>query len=292
MPAPGEPEGNPPAERPKPRWTLALVAILAVGFLFVLVPFLFWEATWFGRPLNDDQLAKAFADSEQPREIQHALSQVADRILSPVPAARASARQFYPAVAQVAQTGGSELRLTAAWVMGQDNSVPEFHQELLRLLADPNPMVRRNAALALVRFGDAAGRGEIRAMLRPYPIAAPAAGAVAERIKPAEVLNPGTLVGRIDAPGQRTEVRSEVRSEVPGAVERWLVPNGAPVASGQPILLVDPSSAEIHDALLALAIVGEKEDLPLIAQYSQYGSPEVRQQADATAQAIRARAAG
>jgi hypothetical protein len=42
-------------------------------------------------------------------------------------------------------------------------------------LQDHNPMVRRNAALALVRFGDSTGRAEIRSMLRPETVAAPAA---------------------------------------------------------------------------------------------------------------------
>ena len=34
------------------RHNVALFAILALTFLFVLMPFLFWQATWFGRPLD------------------------------------------------------------------------------------------------------------------------------------------------------------------------------------------------------------------------------------------------
>ena len=37
----------------KRRW---LYLILAMTFFFVLMPFLFWQATWFGRPLDDAQL--------------------------------------------------------------------------------------------------------------------------------------------------------------------------------------------------------------------------------------------
>src|ERR1700693_3691901 len=95
----------------KQRW---LIIILALTFLFVLMPFLFWQATWFGRPLNDEQLERALTDREHPREIQHALSQVADRVLSANPATRDSARRFYPAVTGIAQSGGGELRLAAA----------------------------------------------------------------------------------------------------------------------------------------------------------------------------------
>lgn len=277
----------PPKEKPRvaARW---LFAILALTFLFVLMPFLFWQATWFGRPLNDEQLSKSLADNEHPREVQHALSQVADRIMSPDSAMRDSARRFYPQTIAIAQSGGDELRLTAAWVMGQDNSVPEFHKELLRLLNDPNPMVRRNAALALIRFGDASGHAQILAMLQPYAMPSPQAGTLIERMKPGDVINPGTLLGRIETAGKK----NEVRSQVPGTVRRWQVPDGASIAAGEPIMLVDPSSAEVWESLRALYLVGNKEDLPSVEQISQGAgvTSDLRTQAEATAKAIESRA--
>ena len=191
---------TPPKPGLKRRW---LFVILALTFLFVLMPFLFWQATWFGKPLNDAQLQKSLVDREHPREIQHALSQVADRMLARDAFTRDSARQFYPQVVQIAQNGQDELRLTAAWVMGQDNSIPDFHQELVRLLQDPNPMVRRNAALGLVRFGDASGLAEIRSMLQPSAIAAPSGGsALDERLKP----------GRCDKSGHTARTNRTRRS--------------------------------------------------------------------------------
>ena len=54
-----------------------------------------------------------------------------------------------------------EVRNTDAWVMGQDTSGAGFHETLLKMLQDPSPMVRGNAALSLVRFGDATGRPQI-----------------------------------------------------------------------------------------------------------------------------------
>ena len=280
---PGKPSDAPPAKPGvRKRW---LLAILALTFLFVLMPFLFWQATWFGRPLNDAQMEKSLADREHPRAMQHALSQVADRILSPNPTTRQSARRFYPAVVDIAQSGSDALRLTAAWVMGQDNSIPEFHQELVRLLADPNPMVRRNAALALVRFADLAGRGEIRAMLEPYPMPAPRAGTLVARMKPGDAVNPGTLLGRITAGGGDMEVRSDIS----GTIDRWLVPDGATVTAGQPILLVVPSDAEVREALRALSLIGEKQDLPAVERFSDHTSANLRRQAAATAQSIRSR---
>jgi hypothetical protein len=269
----------------KRRW---LFVILALTFLFVLMPFLFWQATWFGKPLNDAQLQKSLVDREHPREIQHALSQVADRMLARDAFTRDSARQFYPQVVQIAQNGQDELRLTATWVMGQDNSIPDFHQELVRLLQDPNSMVGRNAALALVRFGDASGLAEIRSMLQPSAIGAPEAGALEQRLKPGESINPGTLLGRIRT-GNST---SELRSQIPGIVRRWLVPDNSAVIKGQPVLLVDPSVSEIWESLRALYLIGQLEDLPALEEIARGGSDipaNVRQQAGLTATAIRSR---
>ena len=277
----------------KRRW---MVAILALTFLFVLMPFLFWQGTWFGKPLSDEQLQQALADGEHPREIQHALSQIADRILSPDEPTRLSARQFYPAVVQIAESGTPELRLTAAWVMGQDNAVAEFHQQLLRLLRDASPMVRRNAALGLVRFGDVSGRDEIRSLLAPYSVPAPFPGALVTRLRTGDAVNPGTLLGRIQT-GEESgpsggKEEQELRSEVPGTVNRWLVADGSAVTAGQPIVLIDPSPSEVWEALRALYLIGEPQDLPAVEQFVRGGDAvplSVRQQAEVTARAIRAR---
>lgn len=278
---------QPAAPKPgmKRRW---LLLILAVAFLFVLMPFLFWQATWFGRPLDDMQMAKSLADTEHPREIQHALSQIADRILSPDPAVRDSAKHFYPDVIRVSETGGDELRTTAAWLMGQDNSSPEFKNQLHTLLGDSNPMVRRNAALALVRFQDAAGLDEIRAILQPYAVPAARSGKLLERLKPSEPINPGALLGWVQTDG----AKQEMRSQVPGTIDRWLVADGTVVAAGQPVMSVLPSEAEVWEALRALYLIGQPQDLPAVEQYANASSdlsPQVRRQAATTAEAIRSR---
>jgi hypothetical protein len=273
---------KPPMKR---RW---LLLILALTFLFVLMPFLFWQATWFGRPLDDGQIQKALVDTEHPREIQHALSQVADRMMAPQPSMRDSARSFYPEVIRVSKTGGDELRLTEAWVMGQDNSMPEFHARLSSLLGDSNPMVRRNAALALVRFGDASGIDEIRSMLRPYSVAASQAGILNERLKPGDAINPGTLLAHIASGG----ASAEARSQVPGSINRWLVPDGATVAAGQPVLTVNPSDVEVWEALRALYLVGQPQDLSAVQPLAQAGDAvprNIRDQAELTARAIQTR---
>src|SRR6267154_1974511 len=60
--------------------------------------------------------------------------------------------------------------------MGQDNKSEEFHQALQSLLSDNDPLVRRNAALQLVRFGDGSGRPELRSMLQSFEAKSAIAG--------------------------------------------------------------------------------------------------------------------
>jgi hypothetical protein len=274
---------------PKPgiakKW---LIAILVLTFAFVLMPFLLWYMTTFTRPLTDADLASYFRDSAHPRRAQHALSQIADRIMSPNPALRESAKAWYPEVIRFSGEGSDELRVTAAWVMGQDNTSPEFHAALLKQLADANPMVQRNAALSLVRFADPAGRALIAAMLATYTVVAPRSGVLSIRLKPGDVINPGTLLAHIIVGGDKTEVRSEV----PGAIERWIPADNAEVKNGDPLLLVDPSPEMVWESLRALYLVGQKDDLPAVDRYAravQGMPPQVHQQAVLTERAISAR---
>src|SRR2546423_6492675 len=151
---------NPAIRRPT-NWWLVIVAAL-----FIVVPFVAWYTTWFGRDLSDEDIAKYLADEKNPRHIQHALSQIETRIEKGDP----NVKKFYPQIVNASKSSTGEIRKTAAWVMGQDNSSPEFHQALVGLITDAEPLVRRNAAVQLVRFGDAAGRPELRAMLEPYDV--------------------------------------------------------------------------------------------------------------------------
>lgn len=141
------------------------VPLLAgLAALLIIVPFLFWRDTWFGRPLSRSEIRRYLEDNARPRRIQQALSRIADRIVS----GDASAREWYPRVVSLARHPAPEIRTTAAWVMGQDNGSEVFHQALLGLLTDSDVLVRRNAALALVRFQDSSGRPELVAVLRSY----------------------------------------------------------------------------------------------------------------------------
>lgn len=276
---------NPDAQPQKSfggRWALG---ILVLALLFVLMPFLFWNATWFGRPITDNQIAKALTDRSHPREIQHVLSQFETRIEKGDP----SVRRWYPQMVALSKDPVDEIRVTDAWVMGQDNTSQDFHAALLPMLNDPNPMVQRNAALSLVRFQDDSGHALIVSMLRPYLMGSPLAGVLATRLKAADIVNPGTLVAHIESGGKS----DEVRSQVPGTVERWLVSDGSTVTVGQPILSLAPNESMAWEALRALYLAGRPEDLPDVEGFmrgSDGMSPQVAVQAQDTARAIRDRA--
>jgi biotin carboxyl carrier protein len=194
-----------------------------------------------------------------------------------------------------------EIRVTDAWVMGQDNTAPEFHQALLPMLNDPNPMVQRNAALSLVRFQDDSGHAQIVSMLQTYVMAAPQSGVLATRLKPGDIVNPGTLVAHIEAAGNsggaadnsQAGKTDEVRAKVPGTVDHWLVKDGTTVSAGQPILALAPNESMAWEALRALFLTGRPEDLPYVTAFvlgTDGMSPQVGAQAQATARAIQDRA--
>ena len=56
------------------------ILFFATGWLIVLMPFLFWWNTWFGRHLSDQQITEFLHDDKKPRHIQHALVQLGDRM--------------------------------------------------------------------------------------------------------------------------------------------------------------------------------------------------------------------
>lgn len=260
--------------------------VALVPFLLVLVTFLFWYQTWFGRPLTDREMADYLTDTSVPHKTQHALAQLGDRVAR----GDAGARRWYPQVQALSASREPGFRLMAAWVMGQDGHAPEFHRALLKLLKDSDPMVRGNAALALARFGDASGEAELRLMLKPYTLAAPAAGPIQYRVKSGEEVHRGSLVARIASPpGPAVEVRSPVE----GWVRELSVVEGGSVAVGASLAVISPSDAQLFESLRGLYMVGDADDLPDVERIAR-GRPEipskVREQAELAAQAIRSRA--
>src|SRR5580704_17383604 len=182
------------------------------AWLICLMPFLFWWNTWFGRKLSDQQLTEYLHDTKKPRHIQQALVQVGERITRQ----DAAAKQWYPDLIRVAADPVEEVRNTDAWVMGQDTSVTGFHDALLKMLSDPSPMVRGNAALSLVRFGDAAGRPQILALLQPAHITSPESGRIIDSDRPGTAIRRGGLLAMLAVEGSSQTV--EIRSPIPGRI--------------------------------------------------------------------------
>ena len=263
--------------------------LLAVAFvlLAVLVPFLFWQQTWFGTALSDGEVRKNLDPAAKPRKIQHALVQLSERLSDSGPGAVAV---WYPAVGELVEHPTAEVRMTVAWLMGQDPSAAEFRPSLTRLLRDANPQVRRNAALSLVAFGEVSGRGEVRGMLASRRIAAPAAGELLFRLSEGDSVRAGTLLARIQVDA---ETYQEVRAAVPGVVEERLAGEGTTVSVGQPLVSLGPEEDQVWEALRAMYFIGEMGDLPLIQPFLAENpmlSERVRQQAGFTIGAIRGRA--
>lgn len=258
--------------------------ILILAGLFVAATFLAWYFTWFGRELSDADLSKYLADEKNPRHVQHALLQIQQRMER----GDTAARTWYPQLIALSGSQETEFRLTVAWLMGFDNSSPQFHDALLKLLQDSEPIVRRNAALALVRFNDVSGREQILSILKPYAVRAPASGVIASSLQEGATVARTTLLARIDQPDGKIV---EVRSPLPGRIQKLFKANGAQVAQGDELLSLNSDENSVWEALRGLSLVGTAEDLPVVQSYSESTdvSSRARDQAKQTVAAIQTR---
>ena len=257
-----------------------------VPILVVLITFLFWYQTWFGRPLSEREMSQYLSDTSVPHKTQHALVQLADRMAR----GDMKARRWYPEIIALAQNKEPQLRSMAAWVMGQDNHSEEFHHALRKLVDDAAPLVRWNTALALARFGNAAGESQLRDMLRPYALAAPQSGTIKFRLKEQDAVKSGGIVARISSVGGANSM--DVASPMTGKVARLVARDGGQIGAGETIAEIEPGEAQVFEALRALVLIGQPETLADVQRYAA-GVPgmseRVRQQALLTAQAIQQR---
>ncbi|HAF12526.1 MAG TPA: hypothetical protein DHU55_15490 [Blastocatellia bacterium] len=260
--------------------------ILILAILFVVASFLTWYFTWFGRDLSDAEITQYLVDEKHPRHVQHALLQIQQRIER----SDKTTKQWYPQIVALSSNPETEFRLTVAWLMGADNSSEEFHNALRKLVADPEPIVRRNAVLALVRFNDASGRAELIGILQPFMIDTPVGGTIVSSVSSGAYVSRGAVLARIQEPGSEV---ATVRSPLTGTVDRVLVSNGAAVSQGEHLLTLKSDEQSIWESLRGLSVIGTKEDLPLIERYANGAEPvsdRIKQQAALTAKAIRSRA--
>ena len=259
------------------------------AWLIVLMPFLFWWNTWFGRQLPNQQLAEYLQDEKHPRHIQHALVQIGERMTR----RDTSVTQWYPQVVRLAADPVEEVRNTDAWVMGQDTSGAGFHEALLKMLADPSLSVRGNAALSLVRFGDATGRPQIIELLQPAKVIAPDTGQITDTSAIGTSVHQGGVVAKLQVSWNVDAIHTtEMRSPITGRLRTLSAQVGQQVNQGDLVATIDPSTEQVWEALRALYLVGQPDDIAAVLPYER-GLPDipdhVRQQAIETEKAIRRR---
>lgn len=255
--------------------------ILVLAGLFVAATCLAWYFSWFGRELSDADISKYLADEKNPRHVQHALLQIQYRMER----GDGSAKHWYPQLVTLSGNSETEFRLTVAWLMGFDNGSPEFHSALLKLLRDEEPIVRRNAALALVRFNDKSGREELIAVLKPYVLKAPVDGVLASSMHEGTEISRRTPLARIQ---QSDGKLAEIRSPLPGRVNKIFKPNGSQITRDEDLISLNSDEQSVWEALRGLAIIGTKDDLALVQSYaeSSEASARIKEQASLTAKAI------
>ena len=255
--------------------------ILFLAILFVAATFLAWYFSWFGRELSDADISKYLVDEKNPRHVQHALLQIQQRMER----GDTGVKNWYPQLVALSGSSETEFRLTVAWLMGFDNKSQEFHDALLKLLQDQEPIVRRNAALALVRFDDSSGRGELISVLKPYVLKAPADGVVQSSMHEGTNVGRRTPLARIEQPDGKVV---ELRSPLPGRVNKIMKPNGSQISRDEELLSLNSDEESVWEALRALAIVGTAEDLPVIQSYASSNdvSGRIKEQAGLAAKAI------
>jgi hypothetical protein len=255
--------------------------ILILATLFVAASFLAWYFSWFGRELSDADIAKYLADGRNPRHVQHALTQIQQRMER----GDKSVKNWYPQLITLSGNPETEFRLTVAWLMGFDNTSPEFHEALLKLLRDQEPIVRRNAALALIRFNDNSGHEELVSVLKPYVLKAPGDGLLASSQKQGATVSRRTLLARIEQPDGHV---MELRSPLPGRVEKITKGNGEQVTRDEDLITLNSDEESVFEALRGLSFIGTRDDLALIESFanSNDASARVKEQAILTARAI------
>ena len=298
------------------------ILFFATGWLIVLMPFLFWWNTWFGRHLSDQQVTEYLHDDKKPRHIQQALVQISDRMVGKPKGISQIGKEdddgpdevvkrWYPELIRLSNSPVEEIRNTDAWVMGQDTSGAGFHETLLKMLNDSSPMVRGNAALSLVRFGDASGRPQIVALLRLAEVRVPTGGPVGPSAPQDLWSDQGRTASVVDTTAAGTNVREggvvaklgvavsaqtsvvELRSPIAGRVRTIETQRGQQLHPGDLVAVVDPGTEQVWEALRALYLIGQVDDLPAIRPYERDvpgNSNDVRQQAAEAEKAIQARA--
>jgi hypothetical protein len=273
-------ENTPPPKRNPVSFLMVAVLI----FASLALPVFFWKGTWFGTPLTDDEIREYLTDADNPRKTQHALERITERIQAKDPIVAS----FYPLIPPLASNARHEIRMMAAWVMGWDTSGEGFQDALVKLIHDPVELVQRNAALALSKFEDDRCKPVLLSMLEPLEVRSPMAGTISGLLQKGQPVRAEMEIGYLkpaDAPS------SKFISPVDGAVKIVSAANGSNVSKGDTIYVISPAQQDMWEALRALLIVGDPEDIETIrANTDRYATtPQIIEQGKETVKAIEIR---
>lgn len=274
---------------PKPSSTTSLffrskLLILTVLLIGLWIPFQFWYGVWFGRDLTDEQLSIYLSSDSKQRLVQHALSQIGERMIAGDP----TIRKWHAHIASLVDNPSISLRAQTAWVMGQDNTSKIFHMALLQNLKDPSPLVRRNSALSLVKFKDERAVPELRQMLSPWIVPSPIQGTATLHAEIKQWVHENVDLITITTPDGKAQ---SIRSEIGGQISEIKVQDGSSVDVDQPLLVLAANPEHAWEALRGLFLIGQESDLPWVQTYLQnsHHSEEIRVQAESTAAVLRGR---
>src|SRR3981189_280005 len=113
------PDLAPKPSRPRMS-TRSRILFFVTAWLVVLMPFLFWWSTWFGRALTTKQMGEYLNDNNHPRHIQHAIVQLGQRMSRH----DASAARWYPDLVRLASNSREEGGTTEARGRGAETAGP------------------------------------------------------------------------------------------------------------------------------------------------------------------------
>ncbi len=261
-----------------------LAALLAGS---AVVTMIFWYQVTFSRRLDDAALLDALRPEATVRQVQHGFEEVTHRFEAGAP----GMDRWAGLVVEASRREETPVRRAAAWSMQYAAARPDFAARLREMMgSDRDETVRRMAACALSKAGDASARPTLRSMLENYTITSPVAGKVDSILPAGRRAELDGLVAKI----QRADgTRVEAPGTVPGRILEVKVAEGAEVVAGSPLVVVAPDPEHALNAVVALALVGTPEDLPLIqslAGAQPAAGARVAEQVPAVVAAIQARA--
>ncbi|NRA95675.1 MAG: HEAT repeat domain-containing protein [Planctomycetes bacterium] len=231
---------------------IVIVATAGIGALT-------WYRNSFKQDLVCDQILERLDPESPPRDIQHALSQLEER-LGPGYEGR---ERFREPVVVLASSEHVEIRRMVAWVMGREPA-QEYRAGLVRMLADEDVGVQLNAACSLSNFNDPRARPRLLGGLGSFEVGAPASGTLDIKVEVGEPASLGAALGVVETSAEPVDVRTPINGFIEG------LPKGkdAQVKKGDAVLVVAPGPKVISNILVALRFVGLLEDVPRLEPFA------------------------